>query len=181
MSHIFEPSIINGMELPNRFIRSATWEGMATETGAVTPKLIEAMTVLAKGGVGLIISSHAYVCAQGQASPWQLGIYTDDLIDELSAMTTAIHACGTKTVMQLAHAGNFAAEHLIQQPPLVASDYAGLARSPRREMTAQHIRDLVHAFAQAARRAKSAGFDGVQIHAAHGYLPCYWSRHPGLL
>ncbi len=170
MSHVFEPSIINGMELPNRFVRSATWEGMATDKGAVTPKLIETMTALTRGGVGLIISSHAYVCPEGQASPWQLGVYADDLIDGLSAMTTAIHDCGGKIVLQLAHAGNFAAEALIQQPPLVVSDYAGLADSPRREMTSQDIRDLVEAFAQAAHRAQAAGFDGVQMHAAHGYL-----------
>ena len=170
MSGMFEPGVINGMELPNRFVRSATWEGMATETGAVTPKLLETMTALARGGVGLIISSHAYVRPEGQASPWQLGVYADDLIDGLSAMTTAIHDCGGKITLQLAHAGNFAAESLIQQPPFVVSDYSELSDSPRREMTAQDIRDLVDAFAQAACRAKSAGFDGVQIHAAHGYL-----------
>jgi 2,4-dienoyl-CoA reductase-like NADH-dependent reductase (Old Yellow Enzyme family) len=170
MSGVFEPGVINGMELPNRFVRSATWEGMATDVGAVTPKLIETMTALARGGVGLVISSHAYVHALGQASPWQLGIHTDDLIDGLSAMTNAIHDCGGKIVLQLAHAGNSAAERLTQQPPLVVSDFVGLADSPRKEMTAQDIRDLVGAFAQAAYRAKSAGFDGVQIHAAHGYL-----------
>lgn len=170
MSGVFEAGVINGMELPNRFVRSATWEGMATDKGAVTPKLIETMTALARGGVGLIISSHAYVRPEGQASPWQLGVYADDLIDGLTAMTTAIHDCGGKIVLQLAHAGNFAAEALIQQPPLVVSDYTGLADSPRREMTAQDIRNLVEAFAQAARRAQAAGFDGVQLHAAHGYL-----------
>ncbi len=170
MSGVFEPGVINGMELPNRFVRSATWEGMATDKGAVTPKLIKTMTALARGGVGLIISSHAYVRPEGQASPWQLGVYADDLIDGLSAMTTAIHDCGGKIALQLAHAGNFAAESLIQQPPFVVSDYSGLADSPRREMTTQDIRNLVEAFAQAARRAQAAGFDGVQLHAAHGYL-----------
>jgi 2,4-dienoyl-CoA reductase-like NADH-dependent reductase (Old Yellow Enzyme family) len=158
------------MELPNRFVRSATWEGMATDTGAVTPKLIETVTAIARGGVGLIVSSHAYVRPEGQASPLQLGIHADDLIHGLSTMTAAIHECGAKTVMQLAHAGNFAAEKLTRLPPLVVSDFEGLAGSPRREMTTQDIREVIDAFARAARRAKSAGFDGVQIHSAHGYL-----------
>ena len=74
MSKLFEASEINGMKLSNRIVRSATWEGMAADDGACTPKLIGLMTELAKGGVGLIVSSHAYVSPEGQAGPWQLGI-----------------------------------------------------------------------------------------------------------
>src|SRR5208337_2577905 len=117
MSELFERSVINGMELSNRFVRSATWEGMATEDGSVTPKLTETLVALAKGGVGLIISSHAYVLPEGQASPWQLGIYKDELVDGLQKMTAAVHDCGAKIAMQMAHAGNFAAEPLIGRPP----------------------------------------------------------------
>lgn len=170
MRKLFEGSVINGMQLANRFVRSATWEGMATEDGAVTPKLIETMTALAAGGVGLIISSHAYVSPEGQATPWQIGIYKDELIPGLQQMASAIHACGGKIVMQLAHAGNFAMEKLTGQPALVVSDFDGLASSRRHEIGAQDIQKLVSAFADAARRAKSAGCDGVQIHSAHGYL-----------
>ena len=78
MSKLFEPSSINGIELSNRFVRSATWEGMATDDGAVTPKLTETLVALARGGVGLIMTSHAYVLPEGQAGPWQLGIYKDE-------------------------------------------------------------------------------------------------------
>ncbi len=91
MSILFESGEINGMKLRNRFVRSATWEGMATPEGAVTPKLIETMTLLAKGGVGLIISSHAYVRPDGQATPWQIGVYEDRLIDGLRQVTEAVH------------------------------------------------------------------------------------------
>lgn len=170
MSELFESSQINGMKLANRFVRSATWEGMAAPDGAVTPKLIDAMTALARGGVGLIISGHTYIRRDGQAGPWQLGVYKDELIPGLCDMTAAVHAAGGKIVMQLAHAGNFAAEKLTGLPPVVASDYEGLSRTPRKELTAQDIQELVAALADAAQRAKSAGFDGVQIHAAHGYL-----------
>jgi len=170
MSILFESGEINGMKLRNRFVRSATWEGMASPEGAVTPKLIETMALLAKGGVGLIISSHAYVRPEGQATPWQIGVYEDRLIAGLREMTAAVHEAGGRIVLQLAHAGHFAAENLTGTPPLVVSDYEGLAKTPRKELTIQDIKELVGAFAAAAGRAKAAGFDGVQIHAAHGYL-----------
>ena len=70
---LFETTQINGMTLANRFVRSATWEGMASEEGAVTPVLKDLNVDLARGGVGLIISSHTYVSREGQAGPWQIG------------------------------------------------------------------------------------------------------------
>ena len=170
MSKLFDRSVINGMELSNRFVRSATWEGMAAEDGSVTPKLTETLVALARGGVGLIITSHAYVLPEGQAGPWQLGIYKDELIDGLQELTTAVHSFGAKIAMQISHAGNFAPKPLTGRPPMVVSNYEGLSKSPREEMTTEYIRELVVAFADAARRAKAAGFDGVQIHSAHGYL-----------
>ena len=69
MSHLFESAKIGTMALANRFVRSATWEGLATVDGAVTPELVKAIGELARGGVGLIISSHAYVRPDGQAGP----------------------------------------------------------------------------------------------------------------
>jgi 2,4-dienoyl-CoA reductase-like NADH-dependent reductase (Old Yellow Enzyme family) len=128
------------------------------------------MVDLAKGDVGLIITSHAYVSSEGKAGPWQLAVYDDKFIPGLREMTAAVHDNGGKIVLQLAHAGNFAAEKLTGQIPLVVSDFEGLAKSPRKEITDPDIRRLVIAFADAAGRAKSAGFDGVQIHSAHGYL-----------
>ncbi|HDL98370.1 MAG TPA: NADH:flavin oxidoreductase, partial [Desulfobacteraceae bacterium] len=170
MSKLFEASLINGLNLKNRFIRSATWEGMATVDGAVTPKLVQTMIDLARGGVGLIISGHSYISPAGQGSPWQLGIYKDELIPGLKGLTGAVHENGGKILMQLAHAGNFAAEDLIKQPPLVVSNFAGLAETRRQEITKSTIAELISAYTDAAARAKTAGFDGIQIHAAHGYL-----------
>ena len=170
MSILFETTEINGMKLANRFVRSATWEGMASDDGAVTPKLRQTMVDLAKGGVGLIISGHAYVSPEGQAGPWQLGIYKDELVDGLKDMCDAVHAAGGKIVTQLAHAGHFAVKEITGQPPHVASNFEGLSTSPRHELTQEDIQKLVKAFSAAAKRAKEAGFDGVQIHSAHGYL-----------
>jgi len=143
---------------------------MAADDGAVTPQLTETMKNLADGGVGMIISSHAYVSPEGQASPWQLGIYKDELVEGLGKMTAAVHAAGGKIVAQLAHAGQAAAASLSGRTPMVVSDFAGLMKSPRQEITAPDIRHIITDFADAARRAKASGFDGVQLHAAHGYL-----------
>jgi 2,4-dienoyl-CoA reductase-like NADH-dependent reductase (Old Yellow Enzyme family) len=170
MSRLFETTDINGMKLRNRFVRSATWEGMAAEDGRCTPKLMELMTELAQGGVALIITSHAYVRGDGQAGPWQLGIYEDALIPDLQEMNRRVHDNGCKIVLQLAHAGYFANAKLTGQTPIALSQVEGFAKTPRKELDISEIHDLVKAFGQAGRRAKEAGFDGVQIHAAHGYL-----------
>ncbi len=169
MDRVFEPGEINGMVVENRFVRSATWEGMAAEDGACTPRLTNLMGELAHGGVGLIISGHAYVSKEGQASPWQLGIYSDELVPGLKEMTRTVHEGGGKIIAQLAHAGYYARKALTGTTPLAPS-IKGPGRTPRKELSTEDIQHLVQAFADAARRAKESGFDGVQIHSAHGYL-----------
>jgi len=170
LSKLFEQSTINGMKLSNRFVRSATWEAMATDSGACTSRLIDLMAGLAKGGVGLIISGHTYVCREGQAGPKQLGVYDDVLIPGLEDLAKAVHQYGGKTVMQLAHAGITAAADLTGMTPLAPSNLQDLHPSAHKEMTAADIQKAVRAFGAGAARAQKAGFDGVQIHAAHGYL-----------
>ncbi len=170
MSILFQPAVINGMHLKNRFVRSATWEGLATEDGAVSDALIDAMVQLAKGRVGLIITGHAYVEKQGQAGCRQLGIFSDDLVDGLRKMVTAIHHHGCPVVAQLAHSGIFADPDRTGHPPLAPSVIERVTTHPVREMSAADIRDTTAAFGQAAARARAAGFDGVQVHSAHGYL-----------
>ena len=139
------------MVLPNRFIRSATWEGLATDEGHCTPRLLEIVTGLAQGGVGLVITGHAFVHPQGRHSRWQLGIYSDDLIANLQSMTRAVHENGGKIVVQLAYGGAY------------------LSRSRLQRMSVQDIREVVGYFGHAAARAQKAEFDGVQIFAAHGF------------
>jgi 2,4-dienoyl-CoA reductase-like NADH-dependent reductase (Old Yellow Enzyme family) len=170
MKNLFDKTEINGLKLSNRFVRSATWEGMAASDGQVTPRLTDLMVQLARGGVALIISSHAYVRRDGQAGIFQLGIYDDRLIPDLRNMVSAVHDEGGKIVVQLAHSGLMAKPNLIGQTPLAVSQVDGFASSPGKVMTTGEIRGIVAAFGEAARRAKEAGFDGVQIHAAHGYL-----------
>jgi len=170
MSKLFETTKLNGMTLKNRFVRSATAEGMAAEDGACTPRLIDLMAELTEGGVGLIITGHAYVTKRGQASPAQLGIYDDKLIPGLRAMVDAVHQRNGRIVAQLAHSGMLAIPKLINGAPLAPSAIEGLVDVPLQEMTIEDINNTVEAFGRAGERAREAGFDGVQIHAAHSYL-----------
>ena len=112
MSILFEPTVINGMSLANRFVRSATWEGMAADDGTCTDRLSDLLVELAKGGVGLIIAGHSYVSREGQAGPWQMGIHDDVTVRGLTKMTEAIHQHGGRIAAQLAHAGASAATRL---------------------------------------------------------------------
>ncbi|RJR24480.1 MAG: NADH:flavin oxidoreductase [Desulfobacteraceae bacterium] len=170
MSVLFEANELGGIKIRNRFIRSATWEGMAEESGACTQRLIDLMKELALGEVGLIITSHAYVRKDGQAGPWQLGMHNDGLISGLSRMTDAIHSSGGKIIAQLSHSGFFANPKLTGEAPICMSVLDGHGKTERVPMSIRDIQSLVQAFAQAGLRAKKAGFDGIQIHAAHGYL-----------
>ncbi len=170
MSKLFESSKINGMTLKNRFVRSATWEGMAADDGACTLKLLDTIARLSEGGVGLIITGHAYINKQGQAGERQLGIYDDRLIPGLRKMTDAVHQNGGKIIAQLAHSGLFADPSLTGYSPMAPSAIRDITQHTVQEMTLSDIQNVVESFGLAARRAQKAGFDGVQLHSAHGYL-----------
>lgn len=169
-SVLFQSAQINSLKVSNRFIRSATWEGLAAPGGGCTDGLVSLMGELAEGGVGLIISSHAYVRPEGFAVRGQLGIDRDDCIPGLARMTEAVHGKGGRIVLQLAHGGLLAGTQLTGQPALAPSHAGGPEKTRRREMTEMDIDDTIKAYGEAALRARRAGFDGVEIHAAHGYL-----------
>ncbi len=170
MSKLFEATEINGMQLANRFVRSATYEAMAQENGGCSTRLVATMNQLAEGDVGLIITSHAYVRPDGQAGVRQIGIYKDDLIEGYREMTEEIHKRGARIAMQITHGGFFSNDKLTGQRSLAPSEVEGFGQSRSREMGVEEIQGLIEAYGQAARRAKEAQFDGVQIHAAHGYM-----------
>jgi 2,4-dienoyl-CoA reductase-like NADH-dependent reductase (Old Yellow Enzyme family) len=143
---------------------------MANDDGSATERLIEVSAQLALGGVGLIISGHTYVSREGQAGNGQLGVYSDDLVKGLAAMTERIHGLGGTIALQLAHAGSRAASRLSGLEPMGPSVFVSDSKSIGREMTRKDIEAVTQAFAAAAIRARTAGLDAVQIHAAHGYL-----------
>lgn len=162
---MFEPVSLGHLTLGNRFVRSATWEGMAATDGSVTEKLTQTLVRLAKGGVGLVIAGHAYVLKQGQAGPWKLGVHDPAMQPGLTRLTDAVHAAGGTIAAQLAHAGKQANVSLTGMEAVGPSDGEGF-----RAMTGAGIAATVEAFAKAAQLCRASGFDAVQIHAAHGYL-----------
>lgn len=170
MAELFEKVSINGLTLANRFVRSATWEGLADREGSVTPKLTKMMVELARNEVGLIITGYTFVSPEGQSSPGQLAIHDDRFVAGLWAMVEAVHKAGGKIALQIVHAGRFADFALTGLQPIGPSAVAKDGQTTCRAMSKPDIVNIVSAFTQAAVRARQAGFDAIQLHAAHGFL-----------
>lgn len=184
MSKLFESTVINGMKLRNRFVRSATHEAMADLDGTVKDQLLHYMAELVRGAVGLIITGHAHVIREGQAGLRQMGVYSDAMIDGLQRLSKVVHENGGVVALQLAHAGIRGIgqnEHAALGPSALVKE--GVQKAVA--MTVEDIQRTVHAFGDAAERAVQAGFDAIQIHSAHGYLlsqflsPYYNKRDDG--
>jgi len=171
MSILFTPVRVGPVTIANRFVRSATHDFMADEEGNVTPASVELYRRLAEGEVGLIITGHAHVQRSGQASPRQMAVYDDRFTAGLALIPEAVHAFPSRVFLQIAHAGRQTKEKLCGCVPVSPSAvYDPVSKVMPRELTAGEIRTLIADFGAAAVRAKRAGFDGVQLHAAHGYL-----------
>lgn len=170
MISLFDTTTINNMTLANRFVRSATYSGMADQDGAVTPKLINLMVKPARGGVGLIMSGYAFVLKSGQAYPGQLGSYDDSLIPGLRKMVDGVQQHGSKIAAQIVHCGAHSNADIIGETPMAPSVMETADGPICRAMTQKDIDEVVDAFEAAAVRVKQAEFDGVQLHGAHGYL-----------
>lgn len=171
MRKLFDDTRIKGMHLANRLVRSATWEGMCGEDGTATQKLADFYDFLAQGGVGLIISGYAYVRDDGKQLPGQLGVHKDELIPGIRKLADVVHAQGGKLCLQLVHCGGQITSAMAGGRPVAPSEIK-VAQYPElpAELDANGITDIVACFAASARRAREAGCDAVQIHAAHGYL-----------
>lgn len=172
MSRLFSPMKIGGLELPNRFVRSATFECMARQNGQVTDDVLKLYRNLAKGRVGLIVTGYLYVNPAGKAFFNQIGIHSDDMIPGLKRLVQEVHGHDGKVVFQLVHAGRQTTKKVTGTPPIGPS---GKGRDPiffvkPREMTEDDIYDAIRSFGRAAQRAVEAGADGIQLHGAHGYL-----------
>ena len=175
MSIVFETGRIAGLELKNRIVRSATAEMMCDEDGRPGQAMLDLYAELGRGGVGLIITGHAFVHGNGKAHPSMTAIDQDDAVPALQAVSEAIYQAGggerSGAVMQINHAGRNTSEKVIGQTPVAPSPVPRVKRGARpHELREAEIEELVAAFGRAAGRAKEAGFDGVQLHGAHGYL-----------
>ncbi|MBN1412523.1 MAG: NADH:flavin oxidoreductase [Spirochaetales bacterium] len=161
MPGLFEPTVIKSLSLANRFIRSATMEGMADDTGKPTDKLTSLYRELAVGGVGLIITGHTFVRRDGMAGKAQCGMHDDSLIPAYKVLTDDTHFTRGRIVCQLSHAGEFAVKKLTETEPLNVNT-----------ISENGIAKISEAYITAAVRAQKCGFDGVELHAAHGYFLC---------
>jgi 2,4-dienoyl-CoA reductase-like NADH-dependent reductase (Old Yellow Enzyme family) len=168
-SLLFSPFVLDGALLRNRVVRSGCFEGMS-QGGAVTESLIEHHRGVAAGGVGMTTLSYCSVSEDGRAFSHELWM-SPAILEGLSRFTQAVHAEGAAASIQLGHCGFFASPAVIGRRPLGASPKFCLFRlSYCREMTELDIEQKIEDFVQAARLARQAGFDAVEIHAGHGYL-----------
>ena len=167
---LFRPGRIGRLALPNRIVRSATAERLADDDGVPGPALGGLYLRLVEGGVGLIVTGHAYVGRQGRCHPEMTGADRDEMIPHLARLADAAHAAGGRIALQINH-GGAACDPAVTPERIAPSGRpldgdGGGCRPPARE----EIPGIVESYARAARRAKLAGFDAVQVHGAHGYL-----------
>ena len=171
MSILLKPANVGQLEVKNRLIRSATAERMSDLHGRPEKPLADLLEELAKGGVGLIITGHCYVHDGGRCHLNMTGAHRDDLIPDLEMLADAVHDGGGLLVMQINHGGRQCAEDAISGSLVAPSPVPTAKGKPRPdELNEEGIKEIIAAFGDAAGRAQAAGFDGVQIHAAHGYL-----------
>ncbi len=167
---LFDISTIRNINLKNRFVWSATWQGKSNHDGSCSSSLISSMLPVARGETGLIITEMTYVARNAVCATGQMGVYDDNLLPGLERMTYFMHKAGSPVVMQLVHGGLFSAPILSGNIPLGPSSLETPDGKTGKEMSKSEIEEAVNAFRNAAVRAKEAGFEGVQIHAAHGWL-----------
>lgn len=169
---LFSPIAIGSLELPGRLFKTATAETRASEDGFVTQDVIDFYLPIAKGGTPLIITGNIYISEQGKSAPHQLGADDDEKIPGLARLVEAVHAQGSRIFAQLNHCGRQVVPDFVGATDVVsASGVKDLLTGTRpREMSVDDIHRIVEQFAAAARRCQRAGFDGVQMHSANGYL-----------
>lgn len=170
MKTLFDQTQLAGMNMKNRFVRSATYDGRADALGHVTPKLIELYEGLAKGGVGTIITGLTNVTDLEKIVPLQMAIYNDSFIPEYRELTDAVHRHGANLIVQLVCNGaqnRSQNEGVLWAPSAIENEPTAAGAT---EMTKEDIVTMENAFISGAVRAKKAGFDGVQLHVGHGYL-----------
>jgi NADPH2 dehydrogenase len=176
MANLTSPISFSGIVLRNRIVMPPMWSGQATYDGRITDKIIEYHRVRAAAGCGLIIVEHAFVHPRGRNSQTQIGAYMDDLVEGLGRLASAIKQEGAIAALQISHAGSRIAPGALGSmhpvaPSAVHHPYDPAGVLPE-ALTTTGIAEVVASFGAAARRARDAGFDAVEIHAAHGFLLC---------
>jgi 2,4-dienoyl-CoA reductase-like NADH-dependent reductase (Old Yellow Enzyme family) len=174
MANLLTPLSFSGLTLRNRIVMPPMWSGQASPEGGVTENIIEYHRVRAAAGCGLIIVEHSFVHPRGRHTPTQIGVYSDNLIEGLRRLAAAIQAEGAAAALQISHAGSRVSSEVLGglkpvAPSAVRHPYEPDGEVPE-ALTKSQIQEIVSAFGSAGARARNAGFDAVEIHAAHGFL-----------
>lgn len=162
---LFTPYEIRGIPLKNRIIMAPLFVGYANRDGTVSPLVLDHYREMAGSGVSMVVVENASVDPSGAGSPFILRVDHDRYIPGLTQLAKTIHEQGALAFLQLNHAGRYA----YLQERLAPSPFKTGEIVPK-EMIPEQIQKIVQAFAEAARRVKQAGFDGVEIHGGTGYL-----------
>lgn len=172
MSQLLKPIDIGNLKLKNRLVMPPMATSKAEADGRISSEVLDYYKEKSQGGyISLIIIEHSFIRQDGKASNQQLSVADDNMVEGLKRLSSIIHSNGSKAVMQINHAGS------ATNSEVTGSEQVGPSAipNPRRgnvplELTVLQIQYIVEAFKNAAIRVKEAGFDGVEIHSAHGYL-----------
>ncbi len=169
---LLTPIRIGKIEIRNRLAKSATHESMAGPEGEVTEEAVAFYRRLAAGGVGLIITGNFFHDWAGHNWPLQLGLHSDAMIAGCRRLTAAVHEAGGVIFAQVNDCGREASAAYTRgiHPRAPSAVPHTLFLHVPHALTKEEIKQTIASFAAACGRARKAGFDGVQIHGAHGYL-----------
>ena len=158
-----------GPALKNRFMLAPLTNSQSHDDGRLSDVEQNWLVMRARGGFAMTMTCAAHVQAQGQGFPGQLGIFSDEHIPGLEGLAAEIKAAGSVATVQLHHAGMRSPAELIGHAPVCPSDNAEFSA---RGLSTDEVEQLIEDFVRAAERAEQAGFDGVELHGAHGYILC---------
>ena len=171
---LFSPVKIGSMELRNRLVMAPMTTQWAGPGDTITQRLIDYHVARAKGGVGLITFE---VCTVDEKFPYQVhtvGLWSDHLIPNHAELTKAVHAHGAKIVPQISHPGPESVAPFVNQLQPIGPSVGKSAVTGQtcREVTLEEIEIIINQYGEAARRAREAGYDGMELHCAHAYMLC---------
>jgi NAD(H)-dependent 7beta-hydroxy-3-oxo-delta4-cholenoic acid oxidoreductase len=173
LERLFSPGRIGSLQLGNRLVMAPMATDYAAEEGRVSPKLIDYHVARARGGVGLIIAEVTGVDARYPYIPRTVGLWSDELVEGYGRLTEAVHRAGARIMPQIAHPGPESLSPLLTGLEAVgpsAGTVNELTRTACRELAAEELEQIKEQFAATAQRARQAGCDGIELHAAHGYM-----------
>lgn len=168
MTSLFEPLVFHrGPVMKNRFMLAPLTNLQSGDDGVLSNEEFDWLTMRARGGFGLVMTCAAHVQARGQGFPGQLGVFSDVHLPGLTRLAAEIKRYGSLAFIQLHHAGMRSPADLIGEEPVCPS---ADKKTGARELSIGEIEQLAADFIEAAGRAERAGFDGIEVHGAHGYI-----------